>query len=100
MEQTYSAEIYRQEGDQFRAIHLSVRPDGSLRLDAQDMGAFTKQMWGDDDYEFWIDIPATALPKLVFTLIREKYSGRSSAVDELCAFCEKEAIEHKWDSWI
>jgi hypothetical protein len=99
MNETYSAEIYRQEGAEFRSVRLSVRPDGSLCLDAQDMGKLVKEIWGDDDYEFWVDIPATALPKLVFALIREKYSGRSRAVDELRAFCEKEGIEHQWDSW-
>jgi hypothetical protein len=99
MNETYSAEIYRQEGAEFRSVSLSVRSDGTIRLDAQDMGKSTKEIWGDDDYEFWVDVPATALPKLVFALIREKYSGRSGAVDEFRAFCEKEGIEHQWDSW-
>ena len=99
MSSTYSAEIYRQEGAEFRSVRLSVRSDGSVCLDAQDMGNLTKEIWGDDDYEFWVDVPAPALPKLVFALIRERYFGRSGAVDEFRAFCEKEGIEHKWDSW-
>ena len=37
MSETYSAELYRQEGDNFRAVRLSVYADGSVRLDAQDM---------------------------------------------------------------
>ena len=99
MNETYSAELYRQEGAEFRSVRLSVRSDGAIRLDAQDMGKSTKEIWGDDDYEFWVDVPATALPKLVFALMREKYSGRSGAVDEFRAFCEEEGIEHQWDSW-
>jgi hypothetical protein len=97
--EAYSAELYRQEGDNFRSVRLNVRSDGSIRLDAQDMGKLVEEVWGDDDYEFWVDVPATALHKLVFALIREKYSGRSGSVDEFRAFCTKEGIEHKWDSW-
>jgi hypothetical protein len=100
MTEVYSAEIYRQEGALFRSIRLFVHADGSVRLEAQDMGARTKEIWGDDDYEFWVDVPAVALPKLVFALIREKYSGQSGSVDELRAFCESEGIEHKWGSWV
>jgi hypothetical protein len=43
---------------------------------------------------------ATALRKLVFALIREKYLGRSGSVDEFRAFCIENEIEHKWDSWV
>ena len=99
MNETYSAEIYRQEGAEFRSVRLSVGADGSVSLDAQDMGKLTEEIWGDGDYEFGVDVPATALPKLVFALVREKYSGQSRAVDEFRAFCEKEGIAHKWYSW-
>jgi hypothetical protein len=29
-----------------------------------------------------VDVPASALPKFVFALLSEKYSGRNGAVDE------------------
>src|SRR6476620_5451404 len=97
---TYSTELYRQEGDAFRVVTLNVNADGSVRVDAQDMGKVVEEIWGDDDYEFWVDVSAAELHKLVFALIREQYSGRSRAVDEFRAFCEKEGIKNKWDSWI
>ena len=100
MSETFSAEIYRQEGSEFRSVRLSVSSDGSIRIDAHDMGETAKAIWGDDEYEFWIDVPATALPKLAFALLREKYSGRSRAVDEFRTFCETAGIEHQWDSWV
>jgi len=95
-----SIELYRQEGAEFRSVRLSVGPDGSVRVDAQDMGQFVEQTWGDSDYEFWVDVPSTAIPKLVFALLRDRYAGRSGAVDEFRRFCEKEGVDHKWDSWI
>jgi len=38
------------------------------------MGKVVEETWGDDDYGFWVDVPATELHKLVFFLLREKYS--------------------------
>ena len=99
MTETYSAEVFRKEGDPFRSVNLSINADGSVRLEAQDMGTRVEEIWGDSDYEFWVDVPATALCKLVFALLREKYAGRDKAVDELTAFCKREGIEHKWGSY-
>jgi hypothetical protein len=69
------------------------------KMDAQDKGKLVDEIWGDDDYEFWVDVPATAIHKLVFSLLREKYFGRGGAVDEFCAFCTREGVEHQWQSW-
>jgi hypothetical protein len=51
-----------------------VTADGPVRLDAQDMGTLLEEVWGDSDYEFGVDVPATALRKLTFCLLREKGS--------------------------
>ena len=99
MTETYSIELYLQEADNFRSVRLAVHADGSVRLDAQDMGKFVEEVWGDTDYEFWVDVPATALRKLAFILLRERYAGRSGAVDEFRAFCKREGIEHEWNSY-
>jgi hypothetical protein len=100
MTENYSIELFQQEGDPFRSVRLYVNSDGSIRMDAKDMGTLVKEIWGDDDYEFWVDLPPEALRKLVFCLLRDKYSGRNSAVDEFSAFCKAEKIEHKWQSWV
>ena len=99
MTETYSIELYLQEADNFRSVRLAVHADGSVRLDAQDMGKLVEEVWGDTDYEFCVDVPATALRKLEFILLRERYAGRSGAVDEFRAFCKREGIEHKWNSY-
>ena len=100
MTETYSTELYRQEGSNFRSVRLFVNADASVRFEAQDMGKSVEEVWGDSDYEFWVDVPATALRKLTFILLREKYAGRSGAVDEFRELCKREGIEHEWDSYI
>ncbi len=71
-----------------------------MRIDAQDMGKRVEEWWSDDDYEFWVDVPAKALRKLVFALMREKYTNQSDAVDQFDEFCKHEDIEHEWQSWV
>jgi len=99
MTESYAIQIYRKEGDPFRSVRLSVDADGSVRLDTHDMCTSVEEVWTDRDYEFWVDVPATALHKLVFVLLREKYADREKAVDEFTAFCKREGIEHEWSSY-
>ena len=99
MDDAFETELYRADGAEFRSVRLKIHPDGSLRLDCQDIGENVLNFWGDDDYEFWVDVPAGELRKLAFTLLREKFANRSDAVDEFRDFCKREGVEHKWMSW-
>jgi len=55
-----SEEIYRQEGENFRSVMITLEADGSLQIDTQDMGPLVEEVWGDSDYEFWRRIPPEA----------------------------------------
>src|SRR3954453_22018744 len=92
-------ELYRQEGAEFRSVRMTVRSDGQIKLKSQDMGTTVREFWGVDEYEYGVRVSPSQLPKLVWALLRERYAGRSGAVDEFTEFCKKEGIEHGWDSW-
>jgi hypothetical protein len=79
-----------------RCVDLYVGADGSVRLSGYDLGPSLKERSDDVDYEYHVNVPATAVPKLVFALLREKYLGRRDAVQEFREFCEKESIELWW----
>ena len=98
MNQTHSAELYRQGGPEKRLVTLSVGPDG-IELGVLDAGPLVQQAWGRDYYEFWVDVPADEIHNLLIALLRERYAGRNDAVDEFRTFCEKEEIKHEWGSW-
>jgi hypothetical protein len=93
-------EIARQEGAEFRSVRLALEDDGAIRMDAQDIGPIVTQIWGDDDYEFWVRVPSASVPKLAFELLREKFAGQLGAVDAFRAWCETRGVEHGFDSWI
>jgi hypothetical protein len=87
-----SEEIYRQEGDNFRSVMITLEADGTLQIDAQDMGPLVKEVWGDSDYEFWCRIPPEAASKLAYALLRKHYTGREQAVDEVRTLCAEAGV--------
>jgi hypothetical protein len=97
---SHMIEIARQEGIEFRSVRLALEDDGAIKMDAQDMGPTVTQIWGDDDYEFWVRVPPNSLPKLAFELLRERFSGQLGAVDAFRVWCEAHGVEHKFDSWV
>jgi hypothetical protein len=97
--ESVSEEIFRKEGGNFRSIIATLEADGTLMLDAQDMGPLVKEVWGDSDYEFWCRIPAEAAGRLAYALLRKFYANREQAVDELRALCAAENIAHKNGSY-
>ena len=93
-------EISRQEGDEFRSVRLAIEDDGAIKMDAQDMGPTVAQIWGEDEYEFWVRVPPASLPKLAFELLREKFSGQLGAVDAFRDWCKARGIQHEFNSWV
>jgi hypothetical protein len=93
-------EIARQEGTEFRSVRLALEDDGAIRMDAQDIGPIVTQIWGDDDYEFWVRVPSALVSKLAFELLREKFAGQLDAVDSFRNWCKTRGVEHEFDSWI
>jgi len=93
-------EIARQEGTEFRSVRLVLEEDGAIKMDAQDIGPTVTQIWGDDDYEFWVHVPPASLPKLAFELLREKFSGQLGAVDAFRDWCTAHGVQHEFDNWV
>jgi hypothetical protein len=97
---SHVVEIARREGTEFRSVRLTIEDDGAIKMDAQDIGPIVTQIWGDDDYEFWVHVPAASVSKLAFELLREKFTGQLGAVDAFRDWCKTRGVEHEFDSWI
>ncbi|MCB2065510.1 MAG: hypothetical protein KDE15_02590 [Erythrobacter sp.] len=83
-----------------RTIDLHLNADGSLRLEGGDVGSQVEEVWGDSDYEFWVDIPASAVGRLAFALLAERLDGDPGAVDALAAFCQQHAVPCEGGTWV
>jgi hypothetical protein len=99
LEKVTTVQLAKQEGTESRSVRLHIGRDGTIRMDAHDMGPIVEQIWNHEDYEFSVQVPASAVGKLAFELLRDKFSGNLSAVDEFRSFCAERGILHEFYSW-
>ncbi|MGD0025669.1 MAG: hypothetical protein ABSC37_13790 [Xanthobacteraceae bacterium] len=99
MENATTIQLAKQDDTEFRAVRLNIDSDGAIRMDAHDMGPTVVRVWDHEDYEFSVEVPASAVGRLAFELLREKFAGNLNGVSEFRNFCEKHDIVHKFDSW-
>jgi hypothetical protein len=99
----HTIEIARREGTALRSVRLTLKVDGAIEMDTQDIGTHGTGIWGEDEdneYEFWVHIAPAALPKLAFELLHEKFAGQLGAVAAFRDWCKAHGVEHEFDSWI
>ena len=80
-------------------IRVSLRDDGGVRFEGQDIGDSVKEILGDDDYEYWVDVPASETGRVLLLLLKEKYNGNIQAVTDFRSFCESNGIPHQFSTW-
>jgi len=96
-----SISIARQEGSDITiSIHAHISPDGGLRLEGDDVGKRVEELFGDSDYEYWVDVPASEIGRLLLLLLKEKYDGDLQAVSKFRTFCESNGIAHRFFNWM
>lgn len=95
----YQAERGKGEKTEFRSLKLHLEADGTIQLAGVDAGPFVEKLQGDWDYEYWLTIPPSAVPKLAFALLKKIYSGKRGAEITLQVFCKEHDIEHKFSTW-
>lgn len=77
---------------------ITLRPDGSIRVDRFDHGPTPERLLGGD-HEHWIDIPTESMPKLAFFLLTEMFQGEIGAVSGVSALCAAAEVEAKETLW-
>ncbi len=92
-------ELARIEGAESRTVQLQLQADGAIRLHAYDRGATAKLTFDRDEYEFWVTVPAEAVARLAFELLRDRFTGRLQAVTEFRDFCKAREITNIFDTW-
>jgi hypothetical protein len=94
-----TVELAKQVGTEYRSVRLSIGSGGAIRVDAHDMGPTIERVWDHEDYEFSVGVPSSAVGRLAFELLRDKFAGNVKAVDDFRKFCEERGILHEFDTW-
>jgi hypothetical protein len=99
-------EIFRKEwetskGEEVRTTQAEFLKDGTLRVSGADFGPLVETWWGDDDYEYWMEIAPEDSKELLLLILREAFNaGLKLTFTSLKELCEANGINPKFDSWV
>ena len=99
MENATTIQLAKQDETEYRSVWLNVGNDGTIRMDTHDMGPTVERVWDHEDYEFSVEVPAFAVGRLAFALLREKFVGNLFGVSDFRNFCQEHGIVHTFESW-
>jgi hypothetical protein len=63
------------------------------------MGPLVKRTWDQNEHEDSLMVPAQAVPRLAFELLRDRFTGNPSAEVELRKLCRERSIDSEFWSW-
>jgi hypothetical protein len=89
----------RSDGARYRRVTLAVEANGSITLNAHDMGATPGAEWGLDDEEVTLSVPPEEVARLAAALAAELLKGGKDAVARLAQICETNHVPCRIACW-
>jgi len=94
-----STPLWRTDGARYGRSDVSATADGGLEITHHDMAATDRAAWGEDDNELSLSLTPAAAAELAIALLRERFGGRSDAIEAIGAYCESNDIEATLSAW-
>ena len=97
-------ELFRKEwessgGKELTTTAAEFLKDGTLRISGADFGPTVEEWWGDDDYEYWMQIAPEDSKKLFLLILREAFNADLKLTfTGLKELCEANGINPKFNS--
>lgn len=78
-----------------RTLKVSISENGELVLAGYDVGDVVRELWGHDDYEYQVTVPAEYKDYALLLLIKERFETSSAFTEWL----QKNDIPQTFSSW-
>ncbi|MBL8838583.1 MAG: hypothetical protein JNL66_20190 [Alphaproteobacteria bacterium] len=91
--------LFERDAPTHSRVQAVVEADGGVTIDAVDAGPLVREVWGDDDYEYALKVPAAQKDRLLLALLRRHYGGHANAFAEIRTMLNDNAIAYDFDSW-
>ena len=85
-------QLYEKRGETSRFIDAEITENGNLVIFGQDIGKLPREFWDDEDYEFWVHVPAKYKDDVLRALLGKFRAGNPKAVDEYKDFKHKDDV--------
>ncbi len=80
-------------------VEASIDSAGNLTIAGCDAGDLVREMWGHDDYEYTLTVPAADKDRLLLALLAQHYGDNSEAFAAIRRLLEQHSVPHRFDSW-
>ena len=94
-----SITLLRDRGETSRFIQVKIDEEGDLIFSCQDVGKLPKQLYDDEDYEFWVTVKSRDKDRTLLCLLESIYKSNFNAVDEFRDFLKSRGIPFGWNVW-
>ena len=89
---TYTVKLVEIKGSTSRYIDAEITDEGDLLLSGQDIGEAPREVWDEDEYEYWLTIRSTDKDQVLLALLEKLYTGNLSVISELKHYLESKDI--------
>jgi hypothetical protein len=73
-------------------MDAEITDKGDLLLSGQDIGDAPREVWHDDDYEYWLTVSAPNKDRVLLALLEKLYAGNPLLISELKHYLESRNI--------
>ena len=87
-------------GETTITIDAAIKDNGDLLISGQDVGGAPSEVFGDNDYEYWLKVPYEYKDDVLLIVLEKPYSGNAKVVSELKEFQISVGIPCKFDRWV
>jgi hypothetical protein len=88
------------DGRTVSTVDAAIEPSGDLELAGWDFGAAAQSFWGDDDYEYWLTVPAEEKDRVLLALLEHVYGGQADAVSRFKDLLDRKRIRNTFVNWV
>lgn len=81
-------------------IDVEIPRERDVLFSGQDVGEGPQKFWGDEDYEYWLEISAADKDRVLLALIEKLYSGNQSAISEIKEYLNSKGIPSEFSSYV
>ena len=100
MQERQAVTLFSRDAPARSHVQAAIEPHGGVTIDAVDAGEFVREVWGDDDYEYTLSVPAAQKDRLLLALLERHYGGHANAFAEIRAVLDQESIAYGFESWV
>ena len=99
-DQNLSVELFRLETESVRAtVTAEIEPDGTLSVEAYDIGKAVEKTFGDSDLERGARVLPEHKDALLLALLHDRFAGNHHAYTDFVEYCDSRDIPFEGWSW-